>query len=53
MAGLFSNQILLRGVGFGVGFLEVQVRLVVRIFGALRAGEQTFNRQPLSASAFP
>lgn len=34
---------------FLFGLLEVQVRLVVGMLGALLAGEQTFNRQQLHA----
>ena len=46
------NQTRLRGVGFRLGFLEIQVRLVVGMLGAVRAGKQAFNRQPLHAQIF-
>ena len=46
------NQFLLLSVRFGFGFLEIQIRVVVGMFGALFAGEQTFNRQQLHAREF-
>jgi hypothetical protein len=36
-------------VRFGFGFLEVQIRLLVGMFGALRVIEQTLDSQQLHA----
>jgi len=47
MAGLFSKHKFLRRVAFRLGFLEVQVRRVVGMFGALflfcQLIQRTFN----------
>ena len=47
-----SSQILLRGVGFGLGLFEIQTRLVVGMLGTVRAGEQAFHREQLHAGVF-
>lgn len=52
MAGLFSKQRLLRGVALGLRLLEIQIRLVVGMLGALLARKQTFNGQQLHAGIF-
>jgi hypothetical protein len=39
-------------VRFGFGFLEVQIRLLVGMFGALRVIEQTLDSQQLHAGKF-
>ena len=49
----FSKQRFLRGVAFRSGFLEIQVRRVVGMLGALFAIKQAFNRQQLDARKLP
>ena len=48
MAGLFSKQGLLGGVGFRFGFLEIQVRLVIGMLGGLSAVKETVDREQRS-----
>ena len=52
IAGLFSKQTLLRRVAFRLGLLEIQIRRVVGMLGAVFAGEQVFNRQQLHSWKF-
>jgi hypothetical protein len=44
------NQIFLRCVAFGFHFLEVQIRLVVGMLGALFLVQQSFHGQQLLAA---
>lgn len=44
-----SEQLLLSPAGLGLGFLEIQVRLVVRVRGALGASEQAGDGEELHA----
>jgi len=43
----------LRGAGFRPGFLEIQVRLVVGMSGAVRVVQQAFNRWQSHARMLP
>jgi hypothetical protein len=47
-----NPQLLLRRICLRLGFLEIQVRLVIGMLGALLFGKQTFNRQQLHARIF-
>jgi hypothetical protein len=47
--GQVLQQVLLFSVGFLPGFLEVQIGLMIGMFGALLAREQSVNREQLHA----